>query len=176
MFIILLEKMPSLNTEMLSDLAANALKSSARISVAKATVRAISIGCTPLTPISARAPEKKNVLPLFVIMRATMNDVATATNRPMDCIAMWRIMDLLMMGSCFDLGGTFMMPGSAFSRPNARAGNESVMRLSQRSWIAVKGAAMPGTSVFGTSESRKITRISPTLHERRNPTNFLMLE
>ena len=101
---------------------------------------------------------------------------ATEINKPIDCSAMWPVMLLLMMGSCFDLGGTFIIPGSPFSRPNARAGNESVMRLSQRSWIAVNGAAMPGTMLFGTSESRKITRISPTLHDRRNPTNFRILE
>ena len=67
-----------------------------------------------------------------------------------------------------------MMPGSPFSLPSASAGNESVTRFSQRSWIAVRGAAMPGMTVFGMSDSRKITRISPTLQDRRNDTNFLM--
>ena len=31
-----------------------------------------------------------------------------------------------------------MIPGSPFSRPRARAGNESVTRFSHKSWIAVR--------------------------------------
>ena len=65
------EKKPSLNTDTVSDLDANALKSSAQIKVAKATVLAVSIGL-----ISADAkkefPERSDARkPVATLMKRT---------------------------------------------------------------------------------------------------------
>nr|WP_304412023.1 hypothetical protein [Pontibacter sp. BAB1700] len=53
--------------------------------------------------------------------------------------------------------------------PSATAGMESVSRLIQRSWVAIKGASQPIISVMNMATT------SPRLQDSRKSTAFRML-
>ncbi|MNC84765.1 hypothetical protein D3C83_03310 [compost metagenome] len=79
-------------------------------------------------------------------------------------------MSRLMTGSLGGRGGCFMMSGSPFSIPSARAGAPSLTRFSHRRCTGLKGIGSPN------SIEPKMIRISPALQASRKYTNLRMLE
>ena len=106
--------------------------------------------------VPARAPPSR----AMVQPRAQAHRVTAPTNSP--CQARAREKSLVKRLPWAFLGPSSMTPSSTGSTPRARAGRESVTRLSQRSCTGVRG-------VWGRSRAvaRATAAISPMLQERR---------
>ena len=78
--------------------------------------------------------------------------------------------------SSFLRGLRFITSASVGSMPNAKAGNESVIKLTQSRWIGSKGTPKPLAGISTEiNEAPKMTNTSPILLDKRYCTSFLIL-